>query len=51
MKSDTLDDLASMYICRDICINPSFVVKNLFSPTLIEGQTLGLWTDLEKFEM
>ena len=51
MKSDRLNDLASMYICRDIYINPSFVVKNLFWPTLIEGPTLGLWTDLEKFEI
>ena len=51
MKSDRLNDLASMYICRDIYINPSFVVKNLFWPTLIEEPTLGLWTDLEKFEI
>ena len=51
MESDRLNDLASMYICRDIYINPSFVVKKLFWPTLIEGPTLGLWADLEKFEI
>ena len=28
-----------MYICRNIYIRPSFVVKNLFWPTLTEGPT------------
>ena len=51
MKSDRLNDFASTYTCRDIYINPPFVLKNLFWPTLIKGPTLGLWTDLEKFEI
>ena len=42
MKSDRLNGSASMYICRDIYINPSFVGKNFFWPTLIEGPTFGL---------
>ena len=50
-KSERLNGLASTYIHKDIYINPSYVLKYFFWPTLTEGPTSRLPGDLEKFEM
>ena len=50
-KSEKLNGLASTYIHRGIYINPSYVLKYFFWPTLIEGPTSRLPSDLEKIEI
>ena len=49
MKSDRSNGLASMYIHRNIYVNPSFVLKQFALGNLMERLTLELWTGLEQF--